>query len=125
MPDTNTKWDKHQMTEKVRSILDALPKGYPYNGYPGQPYLSAYQIAIEFKRRYPQDFQELGYLVGGKGNGPSYSLSVFIAERLASLIPDQIPDIEIAFLHSQDLSQVKFTGGIVASTAYLTVFRLR
>ncbi len=116
-------WDRYQMTERIRAILRPLQNGYPYESYDGNPYLSAYQIALEFQRQFPREFQEMARLLGGEGSGQGYSLPMYIARFLPNRA--DAPDIEVAFLHHQDLISVYFTDNLKASTAYLTLFRLR
>lgn len=116
-------WEQYHMTERIRAILQPLRSGYPYDAYEGNPLLSAYQIAIEFQRRFPEDFLELGKLIGGEGSHAGYSLPGYIARFLPNR--GDAPDIEVVFLHQQDLAEVFFTGNVKASTPYLTMFRLR
>ena len=116
-----SQWEELQVADKVRGILGELRQGYPYANYAGNPFFSAYQLAIELKRRFPDDFSQ--YTLGGERSGDPYPLPAYIARFLPQA--KDAADIETAFLHEHHLAHVSFAHGVEPSTPYLIVFRLR
>ena len=75
----------------------------------GRPFLTAYQIAIEFARRHPDIVKELGWPVGGEGMGKRNTLAQYLARWLSQLVKDN-PDglVEGGFLSNQHLDDIRF-----------------
>ncbi len=95
-------WDTHQIGSKVLSILDV--QSHEPNHHFGRPFLTPYQIAIEFKRLHPSEFSVIGKPVGGKNTGQQDSLAQYIALELSRRIQaEQMPNVEGRFLHRQHL----------------------
>lgn len=111
----SSKWEAFELDEKVRSILNNVTPSSPGH-HLGMPYLTAYQIAIEFNRRHPEIVGELGYKVGGKAVGEHVSLSQYMARQLSQRIKaGKLTDIEGGFLSRQDLGDMVFSTGIESS----------
>ncbi len=111
-------WDTHQVLSKVLGILDV--QSHESNHHFGRPFLTPYQIAIEFNRLYPFDFQQIGKPVGGKNTGQQDSLAQYIALELSRRIRDkQILNIEGRFLHRQHLHTLQYddAGEIIESSS--------
>ena len=62
-----SQWEQYVMTAKIESILRDFKYAEPHAF--GQPFLSVYQISLEFEHRYPEDFDALGYKISGIGSG--------------------------------------------------------
>jgi len=103
-----SEWQKYNFDEKVHSILSDVQYYKPEHHF-GRPFLTAYQLAIEFARRYPQEFVQLGYQIGGKGIGERVSLAQYLAGQLSTRIQSrEITDMEGSFLSHQHLSNIIF-----------------
>ena len=98
----------------------------------GTPYVTPYQLAIMFKNRFPEDFERMGYPIGGEGTGVQFSLASYLAGQLSrKLERKELPNIEAGFLSNIHLSGVTLDDGgePVTSTATdsqydLSLFRL-
>ena len=100
-------WDQLQMDRKITQILDV--QSHDPTHHFGRPFLTPYQIAITFQRRFPQDFQAIGKPIGGKGTGQQDSLAQYIALELSKRIKDgRIKDIEGRFLHRANLLTLQY-----------------
>lgn len=109
-------WETHGFDDKVRQILAAIEPSNPGH-HLGTPFLTAYQIAIEFNRRHPGVIQHLDYQVGGKGIGKHVSLAQYIARQLSQRIKaGKISDVEGAFLSRQDVQDMLFATGVRLSS---------
>jgi hypothetical protein len=124
-----SQWDQLQMDTKISQILNVQSHD-PAHHF-GRPFLTPYQIAIEFQRLFPPDVQTIGKPVGGKGTGQQDSLAQYIALELSKRIKDRrITNIEGRFLHREHLHTLKYENGgqIIESSsmqAYdLSMFRL-
>jgi hypothetical protein len=61
-------WDTHEVTDHITEILREVPQDLERGT--GRAFITAYQLAIEFKRRWPQLAAELpGGSVRGRGTG--------------------------------------------------------
>jgi hypothetical protein len=95
--------------------------------------LTAYQIAIEFARLYPDDATKLGSPIGGAGTGQRNSLAQYLAGQLSRNIgAGQLPNIEGGFLSNQHLKDISFDVGteiihssLTNTNFTLSMFRLR
>jgi hypothetical protein len=115
--------------DKVIAILeDADSEGHHF----GRSFLTAYQIAIEFARRYPDEAAKVGLPIGGLGAGQRNSLARYLAHRLSRKIKSgHLPEVEGGFLshfHLQDIS-FRVDGGVIHSSltgtdSLLPMFRL-
>lgn len=117
---------------RVRVILNDV-EGYPETNS-DKPFLTAYQIAIEFNRRFKDEADEIGFQVGGKDIGERNSLAQYLAGQLSQrIVSGELEDIEVAFISNDNLSEISFTNyceplivSSLTSTPYpLSMFRLR
>jgi hypothetical protein len=122
-------WEKYTMEARIADILD-IQSHNPAHHF-GRPFLTPYQIAIEFRRRFPQDFEAIGKPLGGKGTGQQDSLAQYIALELSKRIGDhKIANIEGRFLHRANLHSLQYedNGQIIESSSMqsydLSMFRL-
>lgn len=103
-----SKWERYDIETKVRAILSEVEYYKPEHHF-GRPFLTAYQLAIEFEKRYNHEFTSLGYKVGGRGSGVQYSLTQYLAHELSTRIKsDEITDIEGGFLSNLHLDNIIF-----------------
>ena len=124
-------WDEHDLERKITDILSEIRPDDPAHHF-GRPFLTAYQLAIEFARRFPQDVPA-GHQVGGRGVGQRYSLAQYLARELSRNMRDgRIRNIEGGFFSNLHLANVVFDNGgtdlesSLTDTPYdLSMFRLR
>ncbi len=127
-----SKWEDLHLEEKITNILSDDPYSTSDHHF-GPAFLTAYQLAIEFARRYPADVVELGFPIGGEGTGQRNSLSQYLAGELSRNIRSgKIKHIEGGFLSNQHLKDITFNneGATIRSsltnTQYtLSMFRCR
>jgi hypothetical protein len=125
-------WQDHGIEEKIVRILQDVPDSAEQH-HLGRPFLTAYQIAIEFAHRHPDVFNKLGWPVGGRGIGQSYSLAKYLAGRLSQRIRDgRLEQIEGGFISNQHLQGILFDNvgetiqsSLTESGHTLSLFRLR
>ncbi|SKA88611.1 hypothetical protein SAMN05443428_1099 [Caloramator quimbayensis] len=126
-------WQVYNFENRIRDILSNVNYSpNPFHHFK-RPYLSAYQIAIEFNRLYPNDVTKMGYVVGGDGSNTNKSLARYIANELSKRIKaGEITDIEGAFISSNFLKEMVFdnNGQDVISSSLgseydLSMFRLK
>ena len=88
-------------------ILAACPEYDP--GHPlGQPFMSAYQIAIRFAQAHPNHPLVASLDVGGEGTGARQSLAQRIARFLSAAAQDPGSGIEGGFISHQDIKAFVF-----------------
>ncbi len=125
-------WQELDIEEKIIQILSDIPDVAPEH-HLGRPFLTAYQIAIEFARRYPEDTARLGLPVGGLGTGQRNSLAQYLANQLSrNISAGRLAQVEGGFLSNQHLLDISFNGqrGPIRSSLTdtdftLSMFRLR
>lgn len=106
-----SKWQQYSIEEKVIAILAEAQTQNPDHHF-GRPYLSAYQLAIEFALRHPDDVAALGLPVGGAGIGESNSLAQYLAQQLSQRIHAKtLNDVDGAFLSDQHVRSMEFKDG--------------
>ena len=126
-----SKWEELDIEAHIVDILDEVQ--YCREHHFRRPFLTAYQIAIKFNQRFPDDARELGFPVGGKNIGERNSLAQYLAGQLSKrILSGELREIEGAFISNADLSEISFEDGgriVVSSltdTQYdLSMFRLR
>ena len=125
-------WEDRDIEKKVTEILSEVPDSAEGH-HLGRAFLTAYQIAIEFARRYPDDFERIGLPIGGVGTGQHNSLAQYLAGQLSRRIRDgHIQNIEGGFLSNQHLNDIIFNTGeemihssLTGTPFTLSMFRLR
>lgn len=119
-------WEEQNIESKVISILEDVPDAADEH-HLGRPFLTAYQIAIEFNERHPETVAKLGFPLGGAGTGEKNSVAQYLARRLSEYVK-QNPGrrIEGGFLSNQHLNDISFTheNGIIHSSLTGTSFTL-
>lgn len=126
-----SQWDNLGIQACVEAILAGVPESGHHFG--GRPFVTAYQIAIEFAHAYPQQFELLRKEVGGKDTGVRHSVSQYLANELSRKIQaGQIVNIEGAFLSNRHINKLSFQNAprdvessISGNQAALSMFRLR
>jgi hypothetical protein len=125
-----SKWEDLNIEAHIREVLNEVE--YYREHHFGRPFLTTYQIAIEFSHRFPEETRELGLAIGGEGVGTRNSLAQYLAAQLSKGIRSgQIQGIEGAFISNDNLLEISFNNRsetIVSSltnTEYdLSMFRL-
>lgn len=126
-------WADHDVEARVIEVLAAVPTTGQDHHF-GRPYMSAYQLAIDFHRRYPQVAQALGQPLGGAGVGERNSLAQYLAKQLSDRIrDDEDYPVEGAFLTNVDVETLRYRGpdgtpitsSLTDSGFDLSLFRLR
>jgi hypothetical protein len=106
-----SRWQEFAFEQRIREILTSVP-AHAEGHHFGRPYLTSYQIAIEFCRRHPDAVDQIGLPVGGAGVGGHTSLAQYIARELSGRIrAGHLPGIEGAFLSDQHLTELSFRLG--------------
>jgi hypothetical protein len=101
-------WQEHDVERKIVDILSAIQYYKPDHHF-GRPFMTAYQLAIEFARQNPNDVDRLGYQIGGEGIGERVSLTQYLAGQLSEKIRNgEITNIEGGFLTNTHLSEIVF-----------------
>lgn len=126
------KWQELDIEEKIIQILSEVPVIAPEH-HLGRPFVTAYQIAIEFASRYPEETAQLDKPIGGAGTGQRDSLAQYLANILSRRISTgRLTRIEGGFLSNQHLHDISFEtdGGVIHSSLTdtshaLSMFRLR
>jgi len=123
-------WQQHNIEDRVIQILrEVEDRGHHF----GRPFLTAYQLAIEFDRRHHDIVTQLGKEVGGAGTGERTSLAQYLALELSRQIRGNSDyHIEGAFISNQYVRELSYNHGNTVVTSSLTgsgyglsMFRLR
>ena len=125
-------WQELDLENKITQILSEIPDAASDHHF-GTPFLTAYQIAIEFKKRYPDDAARLDLPVGGTDTGQRNSLSQYIARELSRNInAGNLSHIEGGFLSNQHLKDILFVNGkdeirssLTTTNFTLSMFKIR
>lgn len=101
-------WQELDIENKLIQILQDVPEAYQEH-HLGRPFLTAYQIAIEYAKRHPADVKQLGFPIGGAGTGQRNSLAQYLAAGLSREIKaKQLTHVEGGFLSNQYLKDISF-----------------
>ena len=127
-----SQWEDFRFEERICEILQEVTY-YRENHHFGRPFLTAYQIAIEYARRYPDDFRQMGLQIGGRGIGERNSLAQYIAGQLSQRMQSgELPDFEGGFISNNHLLEISFendnqriTSSLTDTEYDLSMFRLR
>jgi hypothetical protein len=118
-------WRDNDLAEKITKILKDVPKYRSH--HLGYPFLSAYQIAIEFNNLYPEIVAKTNYKVGGLGLGEHISLSQYLARLLSTEVKGgRLPHVEGGFLSNLHLDDISFDnhGEVIHSSLTGTTFTM-
>ncbi len=101
-----SRWEEYMFNDRIYEIL----KGVKYKDekhHFGRPFISAYQLAIEFALKYPEDFKKISLKIGGKGIEEENSLAQYMAGELSRRIKSgELVDIEGSFFSNLDLKDI-------------------
>lgn len=113
-------WESLNIEACIRTILADVQYHEPAH-YFRRPFLTAYQIAIEFNRRFPNESRQIGLEVGGKDVGSRNSLAQYLSRELSRRIQaGQLHGIEGAFISNKDLREITFNNNDIIITSSLT-----
>ena len=119
-------WQDYNFEQKIEIILSDIKNFKPEHHF-GRPFLTAYQLAIEFAHRFPEDVSRLAYQIGGEGIGERVSLAQYLAGQLSDRIKTgEIKNIEGGFLSNNHLSEISFDNNsqLIKSSLTKTQFDL-
>ena len=120
-----SKWEELNIEAHIREIL--IEVEYCREHHFERPFLTAYQLAIKFNQRFPNEAREIGFPVGGEGVGVRSSLAQYLAGQLSKRISSgELQGIEGAFISNNDLKKITFKNGdeIIVSSLTETQFDL-
>ena len=124
-------WQNLDIENKIIDILSSVPP-YEEGHHMGRPFLTAYQLAIEYNRHHSGDLAILGLTVGGAGTGRYNSLAQYLARQLSQRILDGGSPFEGGFLSNLHLKDMVFdddgrdvTSSSTGAPHTISVFRLR
>ena len=101
-------WEDNDLDRKVEEVLSGITYYEPGHHF-GRPFLTAYQLAIIVRARYPETFRCFGHPIGGRGSGVRYSFTSYLARQLSQKIRDlEITSIEGGFLSNRQLVGIDF-----------------
>jgi hypothetical protein len=124
-----SQWDNLGIQACVEAILSGVPESEHHFG--GRPFMTAYQIAIEFARDHHEQFDQLRKEVGGKDTREHYNISQYLSNELSrKILAGQITNIEGAFLSNRHIKELSFhnaprnvESSISGNKASLSMFR--
>ncbi len=104
-------WEEHKIEEKVFSILQDAREDHEGHHF-GHPFLTAYQITIEFAQRHPEIVAKQDWPIGGAEAGERTSWAQYLARWLSQYVKDHPHGpIEGGFLSDQHLRDINFVHG--------------
>ncbi len=130
---TENFWGNNHLGQKIVEVLaDVTYTSNPDHHF-GRPFVTAYQLAIIFKERFPEKFSRFGHPIGGKDSGVQFSFTSYLAGQMSQKIKSgEISGIEGGFLSNQGLRRIDFdddgdtvTSSLTGSGYDLSMFRLR
>ena len=116
---------------RIRDILASSEYSNP-DHHLGRPFLTPYQIAIEFARLHPLEFAGINLPIGGRDSGVKSSLPQYIAGELSQRIrTEAITDIEGGFISNLHVADIRFdssrpsiASSLTGTQFDLSIFRL-
>ena len=102
-----SKWEELDLERKLVGLLENVPE-YEEGHHLRRPFMTAYQIAIEFAHSYPADVDALDLPVGGAGTGRYNSLAQYFANQLSKQIKAGNSQFEGGFLSNRNLKDMVF-----------------
>ena len=130
---TATIWDTYQLGQKIVEVLGCIEYEVPDHHF-GRPFVTAYQLAVLFKERFPEDFEKLRFPIGGKNSGVQFSLASYLGRQLSGKIKsgELAEDVEGCFLSNRKLRPIEvvadaatITSSLSGSNSGVSMFRLR
>ena len=118
-------WRDENVADKLVEILRSIHYKDGDHTF-GRPFLTSYQLAIEFKRRFPAVVAMLPAHreIGGEGTGEYNSLSQYIGKQISEHFDDmRALGIECGFLSSNDLVKLEFSQNVCSSVKDVSMFR--
>ena len=105
----SSKWQQYNLEALLTAILASVESRPTAGHHFGPSYLTAYQLAIELKKRHPDVARALDYPLGGEGIGQHTSLAQYIGSELSRRIHNgEIMQIEGALLSDFHVAEVVF-----------------
>ena len=125
-------WEANCLEQKVIQVLERITY-FNASHHFGRPFVTAYQLAILFKQRFPDEFDAFGHPLGGMGSGAQFSLTSYLAGQLSKRIGNgEITSVEGRFLSNRQLLGIRFddhgetiTSSLTNSQYDVSMFRLR
>lgn len=100
-------WQEFDIEDKVVAILSHVGSK---DHHLGRPFLTAYQIAIEFSRLHPGIAAAIDEPASGRGVGVHFTLSTYLAKQLSEHIKDGgLQNVEGGFLSNLYVNDISFT----------------
>ena len=96
--------------DDLKAILGDCPEYRPCHPL-GQPFMSAYQVAIRFAVAHPNHPLVQTLPLGGEGTGQRQSLAQRIARLLSAVAQDPGSGVEGAFISHQNIDEFRFDNG--------------
>lgn len=97
-------WKSEEIKDKIVNVLRNINIPGPHHF--GRPFVTAYQLAIDFEKNYPETVNKLRLEMGGKGSGLYNSLPQYLALQISKHI--SILPVEASFLCSKYVDELKF-----------------
>lgn len=126
-----SEWEELRIRFKVQGILESVSRESHEHHY-GIPFVTVYQIAIDYAQQYPEDLERMEYEVGGKDTGVHYSLTQYLARQLSMRIDSgEIDNIEGCFISNRyvsnfifDSDDIHVESSAIGDHATISMFRL-
>jgi len=126
-----SEWEDLRIQSKVEGILGPVSRENQEHHF-GVPFMTTYQIAIDYAQQFPEDLQRMEYEVGGSGTGVHYSLAQYLAQQLSARIKSgEITNIEGCFISNRHVTKFIFDSmnihvesSITGKHASISMFRL-
>lgn len=123
-------WIEFKVRTKIEELLKHDAEKYKKH-HLGHPYMSAYQIALGLKEKYPEVFKAVNMPLGGKNTDKRYSFSQYIGRELSQhILAGEMPNIEGGFLSNTFIDNIEFSNredgissSLIGGNSPLSIFR--
>lgn len=118
-------WKDENIADKIVEILKNIKYKNGKHNF-GNPFLTTYQIAIEFKMKYPNVVNKLPNHkdIGGEGLGDYNSLSQYIGRQISEHYQEMKNlGVECGFLSSNNLVEIEFSNNVKSSVDDVSIAR--
>ena len=103
-----SEWENLRIQSKIEEILEPISTEHPEH-HLGTPFLSAYQLAIEYAQQFPDDLHRLDLPVGGRDTELHYSLAQYLARQLSGRISsEELTTIEGCLMSNRHVKDLIF-----------------